>query len=593
VVVATSQVSSQQLERERLAALLAQALLTDDFPLFARHFLKIRNKLGMLVPMVLWPHQEQCWADLKELERTGRPLWRLILKYRQGGFSRYFLAETLFVALRNAHWNILIIAHKKKLPTRFLNDIRDYIKRMPVSCRPELAIDSTTEIQFTEEFGGSRVSIASANTAMEGGGLEIGETVQRIHISEASDPVFKERPLIELFQTVSAGCQVIVESTAKGIGNYFYNTWRRAVAGKSKFTPRFVSWLVQPEYSDDVPMDFRPDKEELTLMNDYGLTTGQVVWRSKKIEEEMNGDTAKFKEQYPLTDIEAFLFTGSSLFSLPKLAHFLESEEFCKDWTTETGSLVEDATGELSFVKSNYGSLSVFRRPEEGVTYCVSGDVADGLEDGDYSVAEVFRGDTMEQCAEWRGHVPPRDFAFILANIGRWYNEALTAPEDNNMGSTTCDVLFETISYPNLYYRERPGPAGTISFKRIGWHTGANKPSMVERLAHHIRDHKQTGFRPHSKVLVDECRTFAANLDKQGKDRYAAQPGSFDDTVMATCVNLGVIDSWQYVDIPTDGTESFHQMAVDAGVVPDTKVICAWDEEPTEEDDALRNWCHR
>ena len=551
-----------------MEALLAQAFVTDDFPLFALYFLKIRNKMGFLVPMMLWPHQHQCWEDRKRLKKLGLAVWRFILKYRQGGFSRYFLAETLFVALANHGWNILIIAHKKKLPTRFLDDIRNFIKSMPEWCRPKLEVDSSTELKFTDEFGGSRITIASANTAMEGGGLEVGETLQRVHISEASDPVFKKDPLNELLQTVGEGCEVIVESTAKGIGNWFNEMYWPSKAGLTKFFVRFVPWTAQPEYDAKVPSDFRPDEEELALMQEHSLTPGQVMWRRNKIHREMR-DSEKFKEQYPITDTEAFLFTGSSCFHLPTLARFLEDPLFCKDWPTKRGRVVEDK-GKYTFRPDENSHLEIYRMPVEKFDYCITVDVAEGLVDGDYSVVSVWLG--LEQCAEWRGHCDPYELADISEGIGYFYNEGIIAPEENDMGSVTCKRLYRDLYYPNLYYREARATADeTVSTRRVGWHTGSNKGDMVAAMAKQIKAADITGFTPHSAELVDELRTFAVHLNKRGKDRYGAQSGNCDDRVMAACIALQVMDSWQYGTGPISERDDDMQQVMKAAGIHTTR----------------------
>ena len=538
--------------------MLDQAFLTQDFPLFTRSFLKIRTKERGIQPFVLWPHQEQMWWDRADLITQGRPLWRFYLKYRQGGFSRYFLAEDLFFALTHPNTNVLIVAHKKKLPTQFLKDIKGFIASMPVWCRPELTEDTATSIQFTDEFGGSRITIASANTAMEGGGLEVGETYQRIHVSEASDPVFKKDPLNEMFQTAPPNSEVIVESTAKGIGNWHNETYWAAVKDESKFTAYFVPWTVHEEYTLPVPMDFRPDEEELALMKDYGLTAEQVVWRDDKIKKEMR-DARKFKEQYPITDTEAFLFTGNSFFSQPDLAHFLEDPYFCKDFPAIRGTLTKDGDGKWLLNKHAAGQLTVFAPPAKGKTYVIGADVADGLEGGDYSVASVWCGQNMEQVAEFHGHISPYDFATELDHLGQWYNNALLAVEDNNMGSTTITRLYRDVFYPNLYFRERTSTVEDSStFKRAGWHTSApNKREIVAAMAHQVENWEKTGFTPHGKEFVDECRTFAAHTDKVGMARYAAQSGCQDDRVMAACIALRAMASWQYstdavVTEPTD-----------------------------------------
>jgi len=197
---------------------------------------------------------------------------------------------------------------------------------------------------------------------------------------------------------------------------------------------------------------------------------------------------------------------------------------FCKDWPTQIGDLkvVDD---ELAFKPSKHGNLEIYRMPEKGADYCIAVDVAEGLVEGDYSVVTVWRG--VEQAAEWHGHIDPYELADISANLGYFYNEALLAVEDNDMGSVTATRLFRDLYYPNLYYRENRATADDkVSTKRVGWHTsGTNKGDMVSELALHIKNWERTGFTPHSVRLVNECRTFAVHIDKRGFDRYAAQSG--------------------------------------------------------------------
>jgi hypothetical protein len=165
----------------------------------------------------------------------------------------------------------------------------------------------------------------------------------------------------------------------------------------------------------------------------------------------------------------------------------------------------------------------------------------------------------MEQVAEWHGHIDPYDFATALADLGMWYNNALLAVEDNAMGDTTVKRLFRDIFYPNLYFRERTSTVEDSSnFRRAGWHTSApNKREIVARMAHQIANWEKTGFTPHGKDFVDECRKFAAHTDKVGMARYAAQTGCYDDRVMAACIALRAIASWQYsTDAPDDRTDS-------------------------------------
>jgi hypothetical protein len=77
--------------------------------------------------------------------------------------------------------------------------------------------------------------------------------------------------------------EVILESTANGVGNYFHEMWQKAEAGLSDFIAIFVPWFWQDEYARNVPSDFicTPEETELQLL--YGLTKEQITWRRAKI----------------------------------------------------------------------------------------------------------------------------------------------------------------------------------------------------------------------------------------------------------------------------------------------------------------------
>jgi len=547
------------------------------------------------------------WQDRLDLQKRGEFLWRLYLKYRQGGFSKYLVGETFFEAIRNTDYNALIIAYEKDLPTEFLDVIRVFLKEMPDWAKPTVTGDSASEITFGEYVTPegqpnipvrSTIRIGTAKTHI-GAGVKIGRTIQRLHITEAAEPVFINEKMVKVFQTVPKNCEVVVESTANGVGNWFYDTYWDAKNGDSKFHQYFVPWTVHEEYTLPVPSNFRPDDknakrlgidDELQLMVDYGLTPGQIVWRRMKVRE-FKKDLPQFRAQYPLTDTEAFLQTGSSYFSQPTLAFFLESPMFVKDWPTKRGSLTYE-DGEFNFESDPNGNLQIYRDPDPAKTYSLSADVADGLPTGDYLVADVFCG--PEQVAQWRGHVSPHEFADVINALGRYYNYALCGPEDNNMGGTTIDRLFNALEYYNIFYREQPGPAGRPSIRRMGWHTsGPSKRQMVAELQRQIAYWKQTGFRIHSEMTVKECMTFIADHTKEGEKRYAAQVGCRDDTVITACINLMLQKSSQYIDLPTQDSQSFHSRAVDAGLVQEGRTVYADEGEIPEEEDGLSSWCHR
>jgi len=108
------------------------------------------------------------------------------------------------------------------------------------------------------------------------------------------------------------GTEIILESTANGIGNYFYQMWQSAVSGQSQFQAIFLPWFWQNEYSLPVPADFQLtiDEEELLLMHkDNGMSLEHLQWRRMKLKEFSNDYESAlelFSVEYPNTAIEAF-----------------------------------------------------------------------------------------------------------------------------------------------------------------------------------------------------------------------------------------------------------------------------------------------
>lgn len=112
-------------------------------------------------------------------------------------------------------------------------------------------------------------------------------------------------------------------------------------------------------------------------------------------------------------------------------------------------------------VESEFGEFSVWckldiaGRPPLG-RYVIGCDIGGGT-GGSYtanSVAHVLNKNTGEQVAEWVSNTKePRDFAYVCVALCHWFYEATLIPEAN-FGGAYLNTVIETLSYPNLYYRE-------------------------------------------------------------------------------------------------------------------------------------------
>jgi len=207
------------------------------------------------------------------------------------------------------------------------------------------------------------------------------------------------------------------------------------------------------------------------------------------------------------------------------------------------------------------GRLKVWDHPEPGFSYVVGADVAEGYQDGAWSVASVFRLPDLIQVAEFRERIAPMPFGRYLARIGRHYNDAFIVPEANNHGHATIGILIEHENYTHVYQRMAPDkhsmPSRTANW---GFLTNASTKFLLESA---LQDAVvRGGFQPRSDILIKEM--IAATYDELG--RLTPGRGLWLDTVIAAGLALiGAADrraiGWPHTMPPADTIDWFRWMA--------------------------------
>lgn len=189
------------------------------------------------------------------------------------------------------------------------------------------------------------------------------------------------------------------------------------------------------------------------------------------------------------------------------------------------------------FCETRRGSLTLYRDKKDigKGQYVIGADVAEGIETGDYSCVQLLDRYTCEQVAVWHGHISPEEFAVVLYNMGRFFNNAFIGVERNMHGYGVLKRLRE-MKYVRLYcdYDQATSvvKANVDGDKRYGWHTNEKtKPVMIQDLAAFLNNNhiKLNDFN-----TIEELTTFVYNKD--GKTE--AMGGCHDDRVMALAIAL-------------------------------------------------------
>lgn len=533
--------------------------LKDDFPWYAENFLKIRDKKANIVDFKLNKAQMIVYNEVLKLRAAGLPVRILLLKARQMGLSTWSEGFIFHDTSTNENKNALIIAHEESASANLFNMSKLYYEYLPDLIRPMKKYANGKVLQFenpdtneTEKAKNpglrSKISIATA------GAGEVGRsaTIHNLHVSELAFFPDPKITMLGLMQCVpdAPNTNVIIESTANGVGDYFHDLWQKAEKGLNDFVPIFLPWFIQDEYA----RPFRSEAEKLQLISEvesitkdgsgndvhtyeylikekHGLTWEQLNWRRYTVANKCQGDEELFMQEYPTTPEEAFISSGRPKFNIPALRKY---QTITKP-PLRTGYLQwSDTTlGGVKFVDDAKGYISIWKEPIKGEHYAIGGDVAEGLVDGDFSAGIV--GDShFDINAIWHGHIDPDLFGVELVKLGIYYNYAYLGVESNNHGLTTLNSI-RKLEYWNLYFTKTFDKISDTMTQKIGWQTTIRtKPFMIDKLAEFIREF-HLGI--YSDLIIGEAFTYI--IEDNGKTN--AQPGTHDDTIMATAIMLQLL----------------------------------------------------
>jgi len=490
--------------------------------------LSIKTKAGELIPFILNSIQKKIIAKIRELQAEGKPIRIWILKARQMGCST--LIEAIIYAYTSQRQNInsLILADDLDGSNYLFNMSKLYHEQVAKEFKHPLQRSNEKKIEF--EGRHSQILVDTADN------LDAGRkyTFQIAHLSELA--FFRDartlmiglnQAIPELPNTIAIG-----ETTANGVGGYFYEQWKKAKAGETDWTPLFFAWFEDDTYQSDIPDGFELTDEERAIQTKHGLTLRQMSWARNTIKNKCDGSVDIFNQEYPATDEEAFLVSGHCRFNTDCL-------KTIRNTTVNQGETytLEEVYGTTTIIQNPTSWLRVWKKPERNERFIIGCDTSEGIEnktdsgkEHDYSTAEVLNLDTLEQVAEIRCHLEPDVFAEELKRLGTYYNNAMIGVEANNHGFAVLQELKK--KYTNLYYMETFEDSTQTRKKKLGWQTNMKtKPLMVAEGDRIIREALAT---IHSPELLSELMTFVRLAD--GKTE--AQQGCFDDLVIAWLIAL-------------------------------------------------------
>ncbi|MBF0488926.1 MAG: hypothetical protein HQK98_12285 [Nitrospirae bacterium] len=529
--------------------------LRTDYAYFASRCLFIQTTGGKRVRLRLNEIQQLLEGIIADIKANGRPVRLVILKARREGISTWAAGRLYWHCTTQSNRHAGLITHEPDATAAVFGMIRRMYDYHPEVVRPATRYNSTRKLDFNKPTGpgglDSSIVVGTADKADFGS----GQLFHYLHLSEVAKwSAGKARSVLtSVLQAVpkeaDADTEVMLESTAKGLGGEFYDYYIMSRYkyeiylddGKPKFrcyvddkadpdnqySSVFIPFFAFDKYKDTTNTINASDltNDERVLMQTYNLELGHISWRRKCIANDCKGDIDTFHQEYPGNDTEAFLTSGRAVFDNTKVMALMESAPE----PTEGRYEIATSTGEAQ--PNARGLLQVWANPWPGHSYVIGADVAEGLEHGDYSAAVVVHHITGKQVAQWHGHCDPDIFAKVLYWLGIYYNTAHLVPERNNHGMAVVMALTKTLLYPTAkLWTETHIEPPNRPLPRYGWlTTTASKPALIDNLIMEFRENTHGLV---SRDIFLEMLTYVQ--DEQG--RFGAQQGRHDDLIMAAAI---------------------------------------------------------
>lgn len=462
-------------------------------------------------------------AEVERQYNSGKPVRIITLKARQLGISTITEGILFLWGFFHHGSNGLVLANENTTSLELFEMTKQYWSTWPFRHGYNLSSATRQQLQWIETR--SRLRVATARNIQSGRGA----TLHAVHASEVAFYPDPTTLMLGLNQTIPQrhGTIVVLESTANGIGNWYYEEWQAAEEGESDYVPLFFPWYKHPEYRMYTTLSIRSELtvDERQLLR-IGATLDNIAWRRWAIRNKAGGDLAYFMQEYPSTPEEAFITTGRPIFSAAHLKSAFDEKEGVK------GRFVSDFRDRVQFVADASGPWTIFKQPKKGDTrfdrYFCAGDPSETVV-GDPACIQVINRQTYEQVAVYHNRCNPMHFADEMIMAGKFYNECMLCPEVEG-GGQACVARILTRGYPNVWLDKRADRLSQ-SFNVFGWSTNYQRKQwaigLLQRL---ILDGSLT---IHDRKTYNQLRNY---VEDESGYWGNADKDTHDDAVMALAI---------------------------------------------------------
>lgn len=535
--------------------------------------LKIESKEKGLIPLKLNGAQKKFIDEIAVgLDEEDIHDFK-VLKGRQLGISTVCIALDLYWNFKHKGLQGTLVTHDEGTRDFFRATINSYMQYLPKEYKIPVKAHNRTQLilrnnsRFVYQVAGTRKS----------SNLGRGTASSFSHATEVA--FWGDEDGLKSFEATLADNNpdrlYIWETTANGY-NHFHDMWETA---KRSITQRaiFIGWWLNEQYSApegsqiyEAYWDGVLTASEQAWVNNvyrlyrYHIKPEQVAWWRWRLEEKMQGDETMMMQEFPPTEDDAFVLTGSQFFTSDRISkayrYVMDYEQDFKSMKFMFSERFDET--ELRPTTPMNAELKIWQMPKKGAYYVIGADPAYGSSDwADRFAIQVLRcyADGLEQVAEYAtDSCNTYQFAWIIAYLAGAYgntmvnleingpgqavwNEILNLKRQASMGAPGVGGISDVLgSIRNYLYRRTDGVgAGGLAYQfKTTFDTKA-------RMMHLLKD---TFERENLKVRSLECLDEMKSIVNDGGSIEASGRGK-DDRVIALALATIAWGEWIRYDL--------------------------------------------
>ena len=417
--------------------------------------------------------------------------FNIIATARQAGKSTVTCAFVMWYIIFHAEKTVALLANKGETAREILGRIQLAYQHLPKWLQQGVKEWNKGSMELENN---SRV-LASATSSDN----IRGYSINLLFIDEAAFIENWDSFFTSVYPTISSGkeSKIVLVSTPNGL-NHFYSLWVNAREKRNGYVPIEVTY------------DKVPGRDQ--------------AWREQTLAS-MNFNTAKFEQEYCVE----FMGSSGTLIAGWKL----------KQLVHQTPLSYKDG-------------LSMYFANIPKHAYVIICDVSrgKGLDYSAFNVIDVTQMPYQQVCVFRSNLMTPLDYAEIIHQVAKSYNNASVLVEINDIGEQVGHSLHYDFEYENVLFTENAGRVG----KRIS--TGFN--ASVDKGIRTTKQVKSVGCSilklliEQNQLVINDFHTIEelSTFSRKGQS-YEAEEGKHDDLVMGL-VLFGWLSDQQYFKDYTD-----------------------------------------